>query len=92
MAAVKKPTSPGPRSGTSRAKGAKAPTVCSSYSRRTARKSTFCLARMTPSMTRTRMTTPRYVSYQLSSSSTLSGASGSPTGGGTFSTIISRIS
>ena len=38
--------------------------------------------RITPSMTRVRMTTPRYGSYQESKISALSGASGSPVGGG----------
>ena len=38
--------------------------------------------RSTPSITRTTMTTPRYGSYQESKISALSGASGSPAGGG----------
>ncbi len=35
-----------------------------------------------PSLTRTRITTPRYWSYQLSTSSAVSGAFASPVGGG----------
>jgi len=42
----------------------------------------FCPRFMRPSLTRTRMTTPRYWSYQLSTSSAFNGASASPVGGG----------
>ena len=45
-----------------------------------------------PSITRTTITTPRYGSYQESKMSALSGASGSPLGGGSRATIASRIS
>ena len=45
-----------------------------------------------PSITRVRMITPRYGSYQESKISALSGASGSPSGGGSRATIASRIS
>ena len=43
-------------------------------------------------MTRTTITTPRYGSYHESKMSALSGASGSPAGGGSRWTIASRIS
>ena len=43
---------------------------------------TFWPRRMRPSFTRIRMITPRYWSYQLSTTSAFSGASGSPLGGG----------
>ncbi len=43
-------------------------------------------------MTRTRMTTPRYGSYQLSTSIAFSGASRSPLGGGIRSMIASSTS
>ena len=52
----------------------------------------FCLGRMVPSKTRTSITTPRYESYQESKTIALSGAAGSPRGGGTRFTICSRIS
>src|SRR3546814_10280224 len=45
-----------------------------------------------PSITRTRMTTPRYGSYQLSTSIALSGASRSPLGGGIRLTTASSTS
>ncbi len=59
IAAVKKPTSPGPSSPISRANGAKTPRFWISYSRAAAMNSTFCFGRSMPSTTRTRMTTPR---------------------------------
>ena len=46
----------------------------------------------TPSCTRTRVTTPRYGSYQLSTSSAFSGALRSPLGGGRRLTIASSRS
>ncbi len=42
-----------------------------------------------PSFTRTRITTPRYWSYQLSTSSAFSGAAASPFGGGSRCTSAS---
>ena len=45
-----------------------------------------------PSNTRTTMMTPRYESYQESKIRALSGASGSPVGGGRRATMASRIS
>ena len=45
--------------------------------------------RIAPSMTRTSTTTPRYASYQLSTSSAFKGAASSPRGGGRRVTIAS---
>src|SRR3546814_17067497 len=81
-AAVMKPISPGPRSGSSTRVGVKQPSRSIRCCVPPCMKRTLSPLVMTPSITRIRITTPRYGSYQLSISEALSGAVRSPLGGG----------
>ena len=92
MPAKTKPTSPTPSSSTACGLGEKVPTCSTWYSCPFAMKRIFIPARTAPSITRVRMMTPRYGSYQESKISAFSGASGSPLGAGSRWTIASRIS
>ena len=92
MPAMMKPTSPGPSSATSLGLGVKTPTLSRSYDAAAAIMRMRMPFLSTPSLTRTRVTTPRYGSYQLSTSSAFRGALRSPTGGGRRLTIASRRS
>ena len=92
ICAVMKPISPGPSSVNCSILGRKHPTRSIRCSVPPAMNLTCWPFLMTPSITRTRITTPRYGSYQLSTSIAVSGASRSPLGGGILATIASRIS
>ncbi len=92
MAAIRIPTSPGPRDATSSARGA-------STARRVTMKSLpVAIMRMgwpfrsSPSKTRTSTTAPWYGSNHESKMSAVVGLFASPTGGGTSRTIASRMS
>ncbi len=92
ICAVMKPISPGPRSGSCSILGRKAPTRSIRCVVPAAMNLICWPFLIVPSITRTRMTTPRYGSYQLSTSIALSGASASPLGAGMRSMIASSIS
>ena len=92
MPAMMKPISPGPSSATSVAFGAKTPTLSRSYAAAAAIMRIFRPFFSTPSCTRTSVTTPRYGSYQLSTSRAFSGASRLPLGAGRRFTMASSRS
>ena len=82
MAAVMKPISPGPRSSVGTIFGVKTPTCSTECTAPVDIMRIFWPRFIRPSLMRTRMTTPRYWSYQLSTSSAFSGALPSPFGAG----------
>ena len=92
MLATTKPTSPTPSSVTGMALGENTPRLSTSWSSPAAIRRIFIFGRITPSITRTTITTPRYGSYHVSKISALSGASGSPAGGWKRVTMASRMS
>ena len=82
IAAVMKPISPGPRSSIGTIFGVNTPTCSTEWTAPDDIIRMRCPRFIRPSLIRTRMTTPRYWSYQLSTSSAFSGAFGSPFGAG----------
>ncbi len=92
MEAVRKPISPGPRASTVSFFGVKTPTRSTVYSAPDDMSRIFWPFFRVPSKMRTSTTTPRYGSYQESTSSAFSGAFSSPFGGGRRLTMASSTS
>src|SRR5581483_3607835 len=85
-------TSPAPSDGTGVMVGEKNPSSSASKRVPVAIVCSASLLENEPSTIRTNATTPRYWSYDESKTSARGGASGSPTGAGTRSTIASSTS
>ena len=92
MLAMTKPTSPAASDSSSRGKGVYPPTESTSNSFSVATRRILVPLATVPLTTRTRMTTPRKLSYQESKMRAWSGASGLPEGGGMCLTTASSTS